>query len=166
MTTTTIDHTLGAPRWAERAAHLIPLLTLPSGLWRIALVIGLPIMDYGYQLHTPDRLCIVSLSVVQEATAFLCLGLVQPWGEVVPRWVPFIGGSRVRPMAAVVPALTGAAILCVLWAITILQMPFVGFYDHFDGTFDTILVTTCYLPLLAWGPLLAAVALDYRRRRC
>ncbi len=31
------------PRWAVRATHLIPLVVLPSGLWRIALVAGLPI---------------------------------------------------------------------------------------------------------------------------
>lgn len=162
MSTTTIT---GVPAWAHRAAHLIPLLTLPSGLWRIALVVGVPIMDYGYQMHTPERVYIVSLSVVQEAVALLCLGLVRPWGEVAPGWIPFIGGSRVRPMAAVAPALSGAVILSVLWAYIFARLPFVGFYDSFDGTFDTVLVTACYLPLLAWGPLLAAVALDYRRRR-
>lgn len=162
MSTTT---TTQVPAWAARAAHLIPLVTLPSGLWRIALVTGLPIMDYGYQMHTPERIYIVSLSVVQEAAALLCLGLVRPWGEVAPAWIPFIGGARVRPMAAVVPALTGAAILCVLWTCLFARVPFVGFFDRFDGAFDTVLVTACYLPLLAWGPLLAAVALDYRRRR-
>lgn len=163
--TTTIDQTLAVRRWAHRAAHLIPLVTLPSGLWRVALVIGLPIMDYSHSLHALDRIGIVSLSVVQESAAMLCLGLVQPWGEVVPSWIPFIGGRRVRPMAAVVPALTGAAVLCVLWTVSIVRMPIIGFYDDFDGTFDTVLVTACYLPLLAWGPLLAAVTLDYHRRR-
>jgi hypothetical protein len=163
--TTTIDHTLAVPNWANRAAHLIPLVTLPSGLWRIALVVGLPIMDYGYHMHTPERIYILSLSVVQESAAMLCLGLVRPWGEVVPGWIPLLGGKRVRPMAAVVPALTGAAILCVLWTFLFARVPFVGFYDNFDGTFETLLVTACYLPLLLWGPLLAAVALDYHRRR-
>jgi hypothetical protein len=28
------------PRWAYRLAHLIPLLTLPSGLWRLGLAAG------------------------------------------------------------------------------------------------------------------------------
>ena len=132
MTTTTATRSSSVPGWAARAARLIPLVTLPSGLWRIALVIGLPIMDYGNQMHTPERIYIVSLSVVQESAALLCLGLVQPWGEVVPGWLPFIGGTRVRPMAAVVPALTGAAILCVLWTVATARMPFVGFYDSGD----------------------------------
>ncbi|MFI1680909.1 hypothetical protein [Streptomyces sp. NPDC020607] len=45
-------------------------------------------------------------------------GLVREWGEVVPAWVPVLGGRRVRPLAAVVPALLGAAALFGLpgWA--------------------------------------------------
>jgi hypothetical protein len=32
------------PRWAVLAAHAVPLITLPSGLWRIALVAGAPVL--------------------------------------------------------------------------------------------------------------------------
>jgi hypothetical protein len=165
MTTTTIDHPLDAPRWAHRTAHLIPLLTLPSGLWRIALVLGLPIMDYRYGLGISDKIYILSLSVVQEAAALLALGLVQPWGEIAPPWIPVIGGKRVRSMAALIPALTGAAILTGLWTVSILRMPSSALFDDFENTFQKVLVSACYLPLLAWGPLLAVVALDYHRRR-
>lgn len=34
----------------------------------------------------------------------LSLGLVQRWGEVYPRWIPFVRGRRVHPRTAVVPA--------------------------------------------------------------
>ena len=30
----------GAPRWALVAAHLVPLVALPSGLWRIFVAAG------------------------------------------------------------------------------------------------------------------------------
>jgi len=36
--------------------------------------------------------------------AVLTLGLVQGWGEVFPRWIPFLGGRRVPILFAVVPA--------------------------------------------------------------
>ena len=34
----------------------------------------------------------------------LTLGLVQRWGEVFPRWIPFLAGKRVPPALAIVPA--------------------------------------------------------------
>ena len=43
--------------------------------------------------------------------AVLTLGLVQRWGEVVPSWVPRLGGRRVPPAAAVVPASFVAIVL-------------------------------------------------------
>ncbi|GAA0271258.1 hypothetical protein GCM10010302_06030 [Streptomyces polychromogenes] len=47
---------------------------------------------------------VVGLSVLTEAPALLTTGLVSEWGEVVPRWVPLIGGRRVAPLVAVIPA--------------------------------------------------------------
>ncbi|MEU5921380.1 hypothetical protein [Streptomyces sp. NPDC047141] len=31
------------PRWAVLAAHAVPLLVLPSGIWRVALTFGAPV---------------------------------------------------------------------------------------------------------------------------
>ncbi len=164
MTTAIMRNTLEAPRWARRTAHLIPLLTLPSGLWRVALVMGLPIMNYGYEMDLAESATILSLSVVQELAALLALGLVQPWGEVVPRWIPLIGGKVVRPMAAVVPAVVGSVILTALWTVSIVRAPGSALFERFDDTFDKVLVTVCYVPLLAWGPLLMILALNYGHR--
>ncbi|MEV6785257.1 hypothetical protein AB0M96_22935, partial [Streptomyces sp. NPDC051098] len=66
------------------AAHAVPLITLPSGLWRLALAAGLPVAedsvpDWGQGVY------VVMLSVVSEALALLTLGLVRSWGEVVPK---------------------------------------------------------------------------------
>lgn len=79
------------PRWAVLAAHAVPLVTLPSGLWRIAVVAGVPLLPQAVQ-DWGEGLYIVMLSVVAECLALLTLGLVRPWGEVVPRWIPLIGG--------------------------------------------------------------------------
>ncbi len=160
------------PRWAVRAAHAVPLLVLPSGLWRVALVAGVPI---GYAAHVPpggvqlppwEPFYILGLSVVSELAALLTLGLVRPWGEVVPRWIPFLGGRRVRPPAAVVPAYTAATFITLIWAWSI-PRAVLGIGSGLGEIFSPIghaVLAVCYLPLLAWRPLLFAVAFSYHRR--
>ncbi|MFC8830243.1 hypothetical protein ACFT9I_33510 [Streptomyces sp. NPDC057137] len=164
-TATTAGSVAPPPRWAVWAAHLTTLVVLPSGLWRIALVLGFPA---GYQdesfvdFQTPGaKVWMLTLSVVCELLAFLTIGLVQPWGEVVPRWIPLIGGRVVRPTAAVVPAAVGAVALTLMWA----SVPWWWTYPHVDMT-DTgnIVVGILYQPLVLWGPLLAAVTVSYYRR--
>lgn len=99
------------PRWARTAAHAAALTPLPSALWRIALVFGFS-AGYteqgleGLNLSGWGWLYLVALSVVTEAVALLTLGLVQSWGEVVPHWVPLIGGRAVRPKPVVISAAT------------------------------------------------------------
>lgn len=151
------------PRWAVLAAHAVPLITLPSGLWRIGVALGLPLADYrpvGW-----EAVYVVGLSVASEALALLTLGLVRAWGEVVPRWVPLLGGRRVPPRAAVVPALTGAAGLAALCAWSFCAQ-YAGLGEGRIGTpAQELLLVVCYVPLLAWPPLLVAVTVAYGRRR-
>ncbi|KJS59140.1 hypothetical protein [Streptomyces rubellomurinus] len=160
-----------APRWAVRCAHAAALTTIPSGLWRIAMAFGLPV---GYSdevlrqdFHIPGVgvVYVAGLSVVCEALALLTIGLVRPWGEVVPRWIPFIGGRRVHPLAAVIPAGLGAIALTVLWS-GFLTWWSVEHRPAFEGPWGDI-VGVCYQPLVLWGPLLGAVTVNYylRHRR-
>ncbi|MFC9702407.1 hypothetical protein ACFTWD_17055 [Streptomyces sp. NPDC056943] len=155
------------PRWAVLAAHAVPLVTLPAGLWRLALVAGLPVtqdaelgtMGFGESVY------VVSLSVVSELLAFLTLGLVRSWGEIFPRWMPFLGGRRVNPAAATGAAFAGVAGLCAIiaWGV------YASIADLGPGipaspAQDALLIA-CYTPLLAWPVLVAAVAASYYRRR-
>lgn len=152
------------PRRIVLAAHAVPLVTLPSALWRLALAAGLPVSEVSVD-SAPQALYVVCLAVFSEALALLTLGLVRPWGEVVPRWIPLLGGRAVRPLAAAVPAVLGGIVLAALlsWA----------FYRHttavgLEGTGTTAqyaLLLVCYIPLLAWPPLLITVAVAYHRRR-
>lgn len=155
------------PRWAVLAAHAVPLIVLPSGLWRLALVAGLPVTQDA-ELGTMglgESVYVVSLSVVSELLAFLTLGLVRSWGEVFPRWMPFLGGRRVNATAATTTAFAGVAGLCALagWGA------YASYADLGPGIPATpaqdALLITCYTPLLAWPVLLAAVAVAYHRRR-
>src|SRR5690606_25794922 len=51
---------------------------------------GRPLWEVAY---------IPSLSVISLGLASLTIGLVRPWGEVFPAWLPWIGGRRV-PLAS------------------------------------------------------------------
>jgi hypothetical protein len=171
MTITTVAPSLetAVPRWAERVAHVIPLLTLPSGLWRLGLAFGSSmgtVDDYGRPLHLQgwEIPYVVGLSVFSELVALTAFGLIRPWGEVVPRWIPWIGGRPVPPYAAIVPAVLGSLALIAIWSY--------GFRDLFsrmpipfanDGW--AALMITCYLPLNLWGPLLLVLTWAYWRRR-
>ncbi|MET9275128.1 hypothetical protein [Kribbella sp. NPDC003557] len=158
------------PRWAYRLAHAIPFLTLPSGLWRLGLVFGSSmgmLDDAGRPAHLigfGQKLYVVSLTIFSELVALTALGLVSRWGEVAPRWIPVIGGRRVAPYAAIVPAVLGALSLIAIWTY--------GFRDVFSKEFIPFsstpwaaLMIACYAPLQLWGPSLLVVTWAYYRRR-
>ncbi|EMF24625.1 GntR family transcriptional regulator [Streptomyces gancidicus BKS 13-15] len=134
------------------------------GLWRIAQVAGLPVADQVGR-NGREAVVAISLTLMTEGLALLTLGLVRPWGEVAPRWLPFIGGRRMHTFAVVVPAMLGAAALCATagwFACT----QAAGLIEHVTQTpAQQLLLVVCYAPLLAWAPLLAATTLAYYRRR-
>lgn len=156
-------------RWAEIVAHLIPLVVLPSGLWRLALAFGLPIgvLAYGAapQIEPGTQIYIVCLSLLSESVALLSFGLVRPWGEVFWRWLPVIGGRPVPRWFATTVASTGAIVLAGMWTFA-----FVNYFDGNSGIgfttgFWHAVFLVCYLPVTLWAPLLAALIVAYHRRR-
>ncbi|MFF2661225.1 hypothetical protein ACFVUH_28145 [Kitasatospora sp. NPDC058032] len=162
----------GTPRWAERAALATVWTTVPSGLWRLALGVGIPVGFSGelaaaFDPYVPGwgTVYVLALSGLAELLAFLTLGLVRPWGEVLPRRIPLIGGRAVRPWAAIVPAALGSTALTAMGMSAL----FGGWASAMSGPgaprgLAGVIMTLCYLPLVAWGPLLAAVTFAYARR--
>jgi hypothetical protein len=156
------------PRWAVIAAHLVPLTTLGAGLWRLPVAAGLSmgVLVDGVPAHVHgwESVYVVSLSVVSELAALLTLGLVRPWGERVPRWLPVLGGRRIPPRPVVAVAATGAVVLELIWLFG-----FMNYVSHDRMTFSSpwweAILIAAYLPLLAWAPLLGAVTWAYQRRR-
>ncbi|WP_282689071.1 MULTISPECIES: hypothetical protein [unclassified Streptomyces] len=162
------------PRWATRLAHALPLLLLPACLWRLPFALhfemgqvqtgGMP----AYWLSIPY---VLGLSVLTEVIAILTVGLVRGWGEVVPAWIPLIGGRRVRPLAAFVPAVLGGLILTVLFTAVPLgddrSLTLYGVVDNVGYSSDAweLLATVCVAPIAAWGPVTIALAIAYYRRR-
>ncbi|CAM5289163.1 hypothetical protein ACWD5B_12545 [Streptomyces tanashiensis] len=156
------------PRWAVVAAHAVPLIVLPSGIWRVALTFGAPLArvdDPGLGQGAFQ----LGLTVLAELLAFLTLGLVREWGEVFPRRLPFLGGRPVGARGATFAALSGVFGLTAL-TCWFAYVAYAGIGEgspgtHVESTFQQTLFHVCYLPLVAWAPLLAAVAIAYHRRR-
>ncbi|MEU8548195.1 hypothetical protein AB0C81_14600 [Streptomyces roseoverticillatus] len=80
--------------------------------------------------------------------------------------MPLLGGRRIPVLAAVVPAALGAAVVT-----TISVMSACGGWQRSMSAADSPkgvsawVMTACYAPLLAWGPLLGLVTVAYYRRR-
>ncbi|WP_331771057.1 hypothetical protein OG948_46365 (plasmid) [Embleya sp. NBC_00888] len=164
----------GVPTWARRAAYAVPLVVLPSSVWRLGVIFG----DDKRGGMLPDWAMdgyVVLLSVLSELLAFTAIGLIARWGEVFPRWVPILRGRRVPTAAAAVPAAIGATVLTLMWtAIGVLTEvtqtklngdPLPDDFPSRAGGWESAYYYVSYAPLVLWGPLLAAVTIAYLRRR-
>ncbi len=157
------------PRWARRAATLTVLTTVPSGLWRCSMALGLPVGvdDHYHRAHFGfpgwGTAYVFGLTLLLVSVALLTLGLVHRWGEVTPSWIPYIGGRGVPRLAAIIPAGAGAVALTLLWASAFSNLGEIFALYGLEGA-ARIVVIACYMPLLLWGPLLAAVAISYAQR--
>jgi len=158
----------GVPRWARWAAHAAALTTLPSALWRLPMTwgFGMGFTDEALvDLHVPGwgSAYVLALILLSEVASFATLGLIQPWGERFPRWMPFVGGRRVSVRFAVTTATLGA--------MTVLLYAAAYFYTwtHRSPGSPTgawaWLMNASFAPVVAWGPLLLAVTVHYYRRR-
>jgi hypothetical protein len=159
-----------APRWAERLAHIIPLLVLPSCLWRWAVAFGFPMGMVNSSGHLDvlrgwPAIYVAVISLVTEAVALTAFGLVRPSGEEVPWWVPFFGGRAVRPQRVIVAATVGSVALMMIWTVGFWQVWTTGQPGRMASPFWAAVFTLCYAPLNLWGPALLTMTWDYRRRR-
>jgi hypothetical protein len=101
--------------------------------------------------------------------AGLTLGLVRPWGEVFPSWLPIVGGRVVPARPVTIIATLGATLLTL-----IISYYFVVQAVASDFTFEPVPagcsspgidILIFYVPLIAWPALLALVTYHYYRRR-
>lgn len=162
------------PTWAKVAAWAVPLTTISSITWRLVsslggLISGDPCFGPGTPLG--ERLYVlVVLPCVQLGLALLTVGLIRPWGEVVPRWLPGLGGRRVPVRVAVGAAAAGAVLVAVWWWIRVVmslvgppapRRPVPPGCPAAPGWE----VLRWYTPMVLWPPLLLAVTWHYLRRR-
>lgn len=147
--------------------------TVPSGVWRIALVLGVPVgvMEREEFLAAfPNNSPLIGLAyvlligAVAETASYLALGLVRPWGEVVPRWIPILGGCQVNRRLAVLVASLGALTVTVLWWVLFFGGLLTAPSPDPGISAGEAFFVAAYAPLLLWGPLLAAVTWSYHQR--
>ncbi|MFJ9887212.1 hypothetical protein ACIQRW_15270 [Streptomyces sp. NPDC091287] len=157
----------GVPRWAELAALGAVLTNVPSGLWRLAIAVGIPVgiaqSEYD-QMDAPGwgSVYLVVLSLIAEFFALLTWGLIRSWGETWPRFIPFLGGRQVPVLVATSLATAGAAATTVYGVM----FAYTSFHADMDSsTWGMWLLNITYAPLVLWGPLLGAVTVHYYRRR-
>ncbi|MFH8979156.1 hypothetical protein [Streptomyces sp. NPDC017890] len=145
------------------------MTVLPSSIWRLPAA-------FGDGLGLGERAYVVSLSVLSEIFAFTAIGLIARWGEVFPRWIPFLRGRRVPRRAAVLLAAIGAASLTLLFSLLLIASEVRGTtirggddlpadYPSQAGGWEAAWFHFCYAPLILWGPLLGVLAVAYWKRR-
>lgn len=164
-------------RRVKIAAYVVPFLVLPSSLFRFKVAFTGPVCDPELSTGTytagfGENLYIIALSLLSMGAAFLTFGLVQRWGEVFPRWIPGVGGRQVLVLGAVIPAAFGVLFLgsTSLWQVAITVLDIENPSQDKSCVFPQsgpaeVALTLAYLPLLAWGPLLAIVTVAYYKRR-
>jgi hypothetical protein len=156
-----------AARWGRRAVAVAAAVPIGYALTRWAWALGIPL---GVSREGLDKLAAenpgIWLAAAMLATmgaggALLTIGLVRPWGEVYPRWIPYLRGKRVQPRTAIVPA-TAVALLITSAGLMYLRWLALG---RIDITTDTwgLHVPQFFWPV--WGCALGAATLAYHLRR-
>ncbi|ADB35430.1 hypothetical protein Kfla_6433 [Kribbella flavida DSM 17836] len=151
-----------ARRWGWWATVVAALCPMPYALLRMTWLLPNPV---GFDAATLEaepgiRLFGLGLGLIALAAGIVTLGLIRPWGEIWPRWIPFLAGRPVALKAAIIPAATAATLLLVgsvsmgqlLWSPEVSLLTNLGHLLLF--------------PFPLWGASLAlATAAYYYRRR-
>jgi hypothetical protein len=170
---TTPDSAARWGRWATYIAVIIPVMYAAT---RWAWALGIPLGISEEFLREGQEVGLwwagAALATLAVGGAVLTLGLVQPWGGVFPRWIPFLGGRRVPIPLAVVPA-SLVAVLVTTAGLMFVRLTLTGRLGAILG--GGILGAENWAALAPellwplWGAALGAATLAYyyrRRGRC
>ena len=148
-----------AARWGRVATLVAAAGPLPYGLLRMTWLTPWPV-------GLPDgsdpalRLFGLALGVAALGGAVATVGLIRPWGEVWPSWVPVLRG---RPVPVRVPVVAGGLVAVVLLAASpaMIAIGVAGLAsgDPFEAAFLVL------FPTLPWGLALAAAVTAHALRR-
>ncbi|SCE70569.1 hypothetical protein [Micromonospora mirobrigensis] len=147
-------------RWATWTAAVIPLVYAAT---RFAWLFGIPLgigRDLLTEMHETGLVWAgVGLGAFATVGAVLTVGLVRPWGERFPRWLPGLAGRRVPVALAVVPA-TLVALSVTGASLALLTAP-----QFWRLTEDLSAAEAPMLLWPFWGVALGAATLAYHLRR-
>ncbi|WP_446212834.1 hypothetical protein [Micromonospora sp. IBSANI012] len=152
-----------AARWGRWAAGTAAVIPLTYAVTRFAWAAGVPLgisRDFLAELRETGLVWAgAGLGAFATVGALLTLGLVRPWGERFPRWMPGLTGRRVPVGLAVVPA-TLVALSVTAASLGLVTSPQ---FWAIDGGFSLTTAPMLLWPL--WGVSLGAAALAYHLRR-
>lgn len=147
-------------RWSTYVAITIPLLYATT---RLAWAAGVPLGITDVFLREGQEIGMwkagASLAAVAIAGAGLTSGLVRPWGEVYPGWLPVLRGRPVPAWVAIAPAALMSCLFVSAGLDAVVSFVRDGFPEEGWGT------TAPTLLWPAWGLALGAATLAYHFRR-
>ncbi len=162
----------GTDRW-RRAGDFVALhrtvwtvvaacCALPYGLVRMTWFTPWPLLGQGDQLTTEIRLWGLLLGSGSILGFVLTLGLVRPWSERFPRWMPGVAGRPVPVAAAAVPAGIVAAVVCTAALPMLHDLSFTDAGSHLGvgNLLDKVGMAVVF-PFWLWGPMLALAVWGY-----
>jgi hypothetical protein len=163
------DH---AARWGRRATYVAAGVPLIYAATRWTWALGIPLGISEDFLRQGQEIGLwfagAALATLAVLGAILTLGLTKSWGEVFPNWLPILGGRRVPPALATVPA--GLVALIVTSAGLMFWRLLIG--GGFTlGTGQRLTLEDSWAALLpeliwpVWGVALGIAALAYHIRR-
>jgi hypothetical protein len=156
-------------RWATYAAAAVPIL---YALTRYAWALGMPlgISEELFREGQESGLWLIgaALATLAVVGALLTFGLAQRWGEVVPRWMPGLGGRQV-PLALVIVPASIAAVLVMNAGLMYWRIMLSGGFRLGDMLLTLEGDWAALAPELLWpvwgGALSGATLAYYLRRR-
>ncbi len=157
-------------RWARWAAWTAIACVVPSGVWRIAVGVG---VDLGWsqrqlelqQMPGAGTVYVIALTVLSLAAAGMTVALVRPWSERFPAWVPLVGGRPIPLSVVLTVSIMGAITVFTICVMSVVTWDRVSGFADQPGSGWAVLMAACYLPALLWGPLLLIVTGEHWWRR-
>ncbi|GAA3234401.1 hypothetical protein ACFO1B_23935 [Dactylosporangium siamense] len=151
-------------RWGRIAVWVAAGVPVVYAATRFAWALGIPLGFSSAQLR--DMAAEMpgiwwggaALGAMGLGGSVLTLGLIRPWGERFPRWIPVLRGRRVPVALAVVPAVV------VAMAVTSAGLMF-GRVLYLDPDPGKLAMMGPGLLWPLWGAALAVAAAAYRIRR-
>lgn len=170
------EHTTGrpVPGWAQVAGWLSLLMPLPAVLWRVAMLAGVDVgfADAGQFRSSAGGIgYVLTLEIVSVLAAILCFGLIRPWGERVPGWLPGAGRAIPRWLPLALGTI-GLVVMVILLGQTLADIiagalgasdawqPYAGMSPG-----QMALWLACYIPFYAWPIAVAVALIGYGLRR-
>jgi hypothetical protein len=155
-------------RWVVAAV----VLPVPYELTRWAWALGWPVgvttgADAIARWSPGERAGMFAIGALPLVGGLLTHGLVRPWGEIAPRWIPRLGGRPV-PRAPVVAVAATATLLIVTGALSLHRITLNVALERVPAPRPDVEGWGAWAPgllWLPWGLALGAATYCYWRRR-